>query len=155
MAKARSTSTSATSKSLALSESYESHFDHAALFEFSKVINSSLDARFIYSHILLTIMGKILSTKGMVVVEKENRRFSVEMVKGFSQDVAGTSMHLKHIPSSLFDIEKLNATKYPWVKFFRKLGVKICLPMFIADRPIGLLAFGERFSKRKLHAKVL
>ena len=49
---------------------YESHFEHTALFEFSKVINSSLDLRFILSHILLTIMGKILSTKGMVLLEK-------------------------------------------------------------------------------------
>ncbi len=135
------------------SSSYESHFEHAALFEFSKVINSSLEPRFIYSHILLTIMGKILSTKGMVIVEKENKRFSIEMAKGFSQDVIGTSMHIKKIPHSLFFLDRLNSTKHPWVKFFKKLGVKILLPMFIADKPIGLLAFGERFSTKKLQSR--
>ena len=135
------------------SSSYESYCEHAALFEFSKVINSSLEPRFIYSHILLTIMGKILSTKGMVIVEKENKRFSIEMAKGFSQDVIGTSMHIKKIPHSLFFLDRLNSTKHPWVKFFKKLGVKILLPMFIADKPIGLLAFGERFSTKKLQSR--
>ncbi|MEK7670932.1 MAG: hypothetical protein AAB344_01765, partial [Bacteroidota bacterium] len=124
--------TKARPKPEAASSSYESHFEHAALFEFSKVINSSLEPRFIYSHILLTIMGKILSTKGMVIVEKENKRFSIEMAKGFSQDVIGTSMHIKKIPPSLFFLDRLNSTKHPWVKFFKKLGVKILLPMFIA-----------------------
>lgn len=41
---------------------YESHFEHSALFEFSTVINSSLDLRFILSHILLTLMGKLMSS---------------------------------------------------------------------------------------------
>ncbi len=51
-------------------ESYESHFDFAALFEFSTVINSSIEPNFIFSHILLTIMGKILATRGMVLLTK-------------------------------------------------------------------------------------
>ncbi|MBX2990014.1 MAG: SpoIIE family protein phosphatase [Bacteroidetes bacterium] len=147
MATARRTSRSSASSS------YESYFEHTALFEFSKVINSSLDPRFIYSHILLTIMGKILSSKGMVIVEKESRHFNVVMAKGFSQDVVGTSMHIRQIPPSIFLVDKVNATKYPWVKFFKRLGVKILLPMYMADTPIGLLAFGERFSKKKLHSR--
>ncbi len=147
MATARRTSRSSASSS------YESYFEHTALFEFSKVINSSLDPRFIYSHILLTIMGKILSSKGMVIVEKESRHFTVVMAKGFSQDVVGTSMHIRQIPPSIFLVDKVNATKYPWVKFFKRLGVKMLLPMYMADTPIGLLAFGERFSKKKLHSR--
>lgn len=147
MATARRTSRSSASSS------YESYFEHTALFEFSKVINSSLDPRFIYSHILLTIMGKILSSKGMVIVEKESRHFSVVMAKGFSQDVVGTSIHIRQIPPSIFLVDKVNATKYPWVKFFKRLGVKMLLPMYMADTPIGLLAFGERFSKKKLHSR--
>ncbi|MBI4535409.1 MAG: SpoIIE family protein phosphatase [Ignavibacteriae bacterium] len=133
--------------------SYESYFEHAALFEFSKVINSSLDPKFIFSHILLTIMGKILSTKGMVVLEKERGTFAVETVKGFSPDFVGMSFPIGKLPHQLFSMEKLDAKRYPWVRSFKRAGVKILLPMFIADKPIGLLGFGERFSKKKLHAK--
>jgi len=130
--------------------SYESHFEHSALFEFSKVINSSLDPQFILSHILLTIMGKILSTKGVVILGKREGRFSVEMAKGFPGSLVGTELTIRAIPSSLFYVDKVDSSKHPWVKFFRSQGVQILLPMFIADKPIGLLGFGERFSGKKL-----
>lgn len=133
-----------------ISKSYESYFEHSALFEFSKIINSSLDSRFIYSHILLTIMGKILSTKGIVIVEKNPHEFSVEMVKGFSQDLVGTTLTIRQMPKSVFEVDKLSAVKFPWVKFFKKNGVKLLLPMLIAYKPIGFLGFSERFSKKKL-----
>lgn len=137
------------------SASYESHFEHAALFEFSKVINSTLDARFIYSHILLTIMGKFLTTKGMVLVERADKRFVVEMVKGFSADIIGAEVTIKNIPARTFTLAKLNTETYPWVKFFKKHGAKVVLPMFIAAKPIGILAFGARLTKKKIEAREL
>jgi sigma-B regulation protein RsbU (phosphoserine phosphatase) len=129
---------------------YESHFEHKALFEFSKVINSSLDLRFILSHILLTIMGKILSTKGMVVLEKAKGKYAIEMVKGFPAELQNAELTIKRIPQSLFHVDKLRASQHPWLKPLKKHGVRILLPMFIADRPIGFLGFGERFSAKKL-----
>src|SRR5437867_9697114 len=87
---------------------YESHFEHTAPFEFSNVINSSLDLKFILSHILLTIMGKILSTKGMVVLEKTNGKYAVEMLKGFPSELRKVEFTIKRIPRSLFHIGKLN-----------------------------------------------
>lgn len=129
---------------------YESHFEHTALFEFSKVINSSLDLKFILSHILLTIMGKILSTKGMVILESTKGKYGIEMVKGFPAELQATQLVIKSIPHSLFHVERFKASQHPWLKALKHNGVKILLPMFIADRPIGLLGFGERFSAKKL-----
>jgi len=133
--------------------SYESHFEHTALFEFSKVINSSLDPKFVFSHILLTIMGKLLSPKGMIVLEESKGNFVIEMVKGFPQDFTGTTISITNIPKSLFDVDKLTVPRHPWIKFFKKAGVKMLLPMFILDKPIGFLGFGRSFSKRKLKEK--
>ncbi|HEX9655712.1 MAG TPA: hypothetical protein VGB89_02205, partial [Bacteroidota bacterium] len=127
-------------------ESYASHFEHSALFEFSKVINSSLDPHFIYSHILLTIMGKILSSKGMVVLGTTGKEVKVEAAKGFSQSLIGRGITVEETPSTLFDISVVDAGRYPWVEFFRQAGVAILLPMVMADRLIGFLGFGERFS---------
>jgi sigma-B regulation protein RsbU (phosphoserine phosphatase) len=130
--------------------SYESHFEHTALFEFSKVINSSLDLKFILGHILLTIMGKILSTKGMVVLEKGKGIYAVETLKGFPSELQNAEFSIKHIPQSLFYVGGPGVTRHPWLKLFKQHGVHILLPMFIADEPIGLLGFGERFSGKKL-----
>jgi phosphoserine phosphatase RsbU/P len=132
------------------SPTYESHFEHTALFEFSKVINSSLDLKFILSHILLTIMGKILSTKGMVLLETGKGRYVVETAKGFPSELQEAQLTIKRIPQSLFYVDKLRISQYPWLASLKKHGVHILLPMFIAERPIGLLGFGERFSGKKL-----
>jgi phosphoserine phosphatase RsbU/P len=132
------------------SPTYESHFEHTALFEFSKVINSSLDPKFILSHILLTIMGKILATKGMVLLEKGVGEYEVEMIKGFPAQLQGAVLGIKRIPTTLFYIDKLKVSHHPWTKKLKDNGVKILLPMFIADRPIGFLGFGESFSAKKL-----
>ena len=129
---------------------YESHFEHTALFEFSKVINSSLDLRFILSHILLTIMGKILSTKGMVLLEKSKGRYSVEMAKGFPATLQGMEITMKRLPGSMFYVDRLKVSQHPWLKPFKEHGVRILLPMVIARKSIGLLGFGERFSAKKL-----
>ncbi len=135
------------------STAYASYFEHAALFEFSKVITSSLDPNFIFSHILLSIMGKILSTKGMVVIAKKDAEFTVAMAKGFPPEIVGSTLHINRIPPSAFSVDKLNVGRYPWVKFFKRNGVKILLPLLIADKPIGLLAFGERLGRKNLQAR--
>ena len=134
------------------SATYESHFEHTALFEFSKVINSSLDLGFILSHILLTIMGKILSTKGMVLLERTKGKYAVEMLKGFPASLRNMQVTIKRLPDSMFYVDRLKASHHPWVKSFKEQGVRILLPMVIAKRPIGLLGFGERFSTKKLSA---
>lgn len=134
-------------------ESYESHFEHTALFEFSKVINSSLELKFILSHILLTIMGKILSAKGMAVLAQGKGTFQVEMTKGFPPEIEGQSVLIKSVPRTLVYLKDLDRKKHPCVTFFKEAGVSILLPMVIADQPIGLLAFGPRFAKKKLRSR--
>jgi sigma-B regulation protein RsbU (phosphoserine phosphatase) len=134
----------------AAAESYESHFEHATLFEFSKVINSSLELGFVLSHILLTIMGKIVSAKGMAVLSRGRSDYRVEMIKGFPSSLMGSTLTIRTIPKTAFLLESLDARKYPWVKFFKEAGAAILLPLVIADKTIGLLVFGERFTKNKL-----
>jgi sigma-B regulation protein RsbU (phosphoserine phosphatase) len=75
------------------------------------------------------------------------------MVKGFTTDIEGTNLSIKSIPRSMFHVNKLNPSRYPWAKFFKRLEVSILLPMYIAETPIGFLGFGERFSKKKLHSR--
>jgi sigma-B regulation protein RsbU (phosphoserine phosphatase) len=134
-------------------ESYESHFEHAALFEFSKVINSSLQLDFILSHILLTIMGKILSPRGMAVLANGQGKYAVAMVKGFSSSLAGTALPVTSLPKTAFEVASIDARRHPWVKILKEAGVAFILPLVIAERPIGFLGFGGRFAKRKLRSR--
>ncbi len=136
-------------------ESYESRFEDTALFEFSTVINSSLDPKFIFSNILLTIMGKILATKGMVLVadQKAKGKFVIAMAKGFPAELVGTSLTIPDASRSLFYVDRVNVARYPWVRFFQEQEVRILLPMFIAEKLIGLLAFGASHSAKDLKGR--
>jgi len=137
----------------AAAESHESRFENAALFEFSTVINSSLELPFILSHILLTIMGKILATRGMVMLARSKGEFAVAMVKGFPLQLQETVVRIGAVPKSAFDIGALDARRHAWVKYFREQGVTLILPLVIADRMIGVLAFGGRVARQKLSAR--
>ncbi len=134
-------------------DSYESHFEHTALFEFSKVINSSSDLKFVLSHILLTIMGKLLSSKGMALLACGKGQFRAEMVKGFSSELGNKKFSIKSVTPTLLFLDRLSPARHPWVKDLRTVGVRFVLPLFVAERPIGILCFGERLSKKKLTEK--
>jgi len=134
-------------------ESYESHFEHAALFEFSKVINSSLQLDFILSHILLTIMGKILSPRGMAVLAGAEGKYAVAMVKGFPPSLTGTAIPVASVPKTAFEVRSIDARRHPWVKPLKAAGVSFILPLVIAEKSIGFLGFGTRFAKRKLRSR--
>lgn len=97
-------------------ESSESRFELATLLEFSKVINSSNDVRFILGHILLTIMGKILSPRGFAALLHEKGRYRVEMVKGFSELGEGTVLDVKRLPRTLMQRQQMNAAHGTWVR---------------------------------------
>ncbi len=53
-----------------------------SLFEFSHVVNSSLDLSFILDSLLLTLMGKLLTTKAVIILHADKKKFFVANGKG-------------------------------------------------------------------------
>jgi len=135
------------------SSAQKSLFEQTTLFEFSRVINSSFDLDFILSHALLTIMGRILSSKGMAVLLRSESTYAVEMVKGFPPSVKGATVEITGLPRDVLNIDDIDDTRSPWVGFFRSHGVSLLLPLFIAERLIGVLAFGPLLTKKRLLTK--
>jgi phosphoserine phosphatase RsbU/P len=133
--------------------SYESHFEHAALFEFSSVINSSLDLQFILSHILLTIMGKLLTTKAMVVLAHAKREYRVEMVKGIPKQLEGSSLEVGSVPTKPVQLSRELGAHHSWMRSMKDLGVEFILPMHIQRRPVGILAFGPTMGRKLVEQK--
>jgi sigma-B regulation protein RsbU (phosphoserine phosphatase) len=128
----------------------ESRFEHAALFEFSRVINSSLDLKFILNHILLTIMGKIMASRGMVVLGDGGLRFTVALVKGCDTTLIGRTISFAALPDDMVDLAVASPPREGWEKSFSDAGCPLILPLVIADRTIGLLAFGGRLPGRSM-----
>jgi sigma-B regulation protein RsbU (phosphoserine phosphatase) len=135
------------------SPTQKSLFEQTTLFEFSKVINSSFSQDFILSHALLTIMGRILSSKGMAVLRRGESAYAVEMVKGFPSAVKGEVVEIDELPNDALSVDEMEESRTPWVGFFRRHGVSLLLPLLISERPVGLLAFGPRLTRKRLLKK--
>ncbi len=71
-----------------------------SLFEFSHVVNSSLDLAFILDTLLLTLMGKLLTSKAVILLRHGKKNFAVANGKGvpksfLRQELACTSVRRK------------------------------------------------------------
>jgi sigma-B regulation protein RsbU (phosphoserine phosphatase) len=145
------------SNSLSLDESrrksYESRFELGALFEFSTIINVSLDLKFILGHLLLTLMGKLLALRGIVLLEKSDKIFVVQGVKGLPSDVVGQELKIASIPKKLIYLNKEDARRLPWIKYFRSKGISFIVPLIVRDKVFGLAGFSASVAKKKLTSK--
>ncbi len=133
--------------------SSDSHFDQATLFEFSKVVNASLELTFVLGHVLLTIMGKLRSGRGMAVLATESDDYRVELVKGFPATMVGETVRIPRLPSALRRIDRPGSSRQPWLTFFRERGVAFVLPLIADEKPVGVLGFGPRLGEGVIGAR--
>ncbi|MBI5216414.1 MAG: PP2C family protein-serine/threonine phosphatase [Ignavibacteriae bacterium] len=128
-------------------------FDLSALFEFSNIVNASLDLNFILGHFLLTIMGKILSTRGIILLKKEEEKFAVKTTKGIHTELLNTEIVCKKIPQRIVYVQREDARKYPWLKLFREQGISVLIPLLVRERIFGIAGFSPLQKIKKLGQK--
>lgn len=59
----------------------------SALVDFSNLINSSLDLNFTLNNLLLTCLGKFHTTKGLIALLNDEKKFVVKASKGINQEI--------------------------------------------------------------------
>lgn len=118
------------------------------LFEFSNVVNSSVDLKFILGTVLLTVMGKMLVSKGMVLLKRQPGKFEVLNAKGLDASTVGRVVEIDRPLRSIDSMDKGRAVQ-PWLLFFRERGQKLLVPIRAQRRLVGLLSLGERLGGKK------
>ena len=118
------------------------------LFEFSNVVNSSVDLKFILGTVLLTVMGKMLVAKGMVLLKRQPGKFEVLNAKGLDAATIGSVVEIDRPLRSIDSMERAR-TAQPWLSFFRERGQKLLVPIRAQRRIVGLLSLGERLGGKK------
>ena len=116
----------------------ENAFELTSLFEFSSVVNASLDLKFIFNHFLLTMMGKFLSLKGIVILENRTNIFRTEIAKGIQNDSSKTEWKISKIPKRIVFIGKEDKRRYHWLKDFHAIGITMLIPLIARDRIVGI-----------------
>ncbi len=107
------------------------------LFEFSHVVNSSLDLSIILDTLLLTLMGKLLSAKAVVLLHEERTIFSVVNGKGIPKSFLKQKISLPRIRKKTIRVDKV---------FCEPLfthGINRLFPIVSQDHVIGYFGVAE------------
>lgn len=110
------------------------------LLEFSKVVNSSLDLSFILGSLLLTLMGKLLVTKGVVLLKREPKKFSVKYGKGVQKELLMTDIVL---PKEYKKVFSLTHSDQKGCGSLLKTGINRCFPVITHGNVIGYVGIAE------------
>jgi len=122
--------------------------DFLPLFEFSNVVNSSVDLKFILGTVLLTVMGKMLVSKGMVLLKRLPGQFEVLNAKGLDAETVGRMIQIDRPLRGIGTMDQ-GGSSQPWAAFFRERGQKLLVPILAQRRVVGLLSLGERLGGKK------
>ena len=80
--------------------------DITPLFEFSNVVNSSLDLKFILGTVLLTLMGKLLLSRSVVLIKMKEKHFRIENSKGIPVEFASKEFFFPHVSRRSFALSQ-------------------------------------------------
>ena len=109
-----------------------------ALVEFSRVINLSIDLKFILNNVLLTCLGKFLATKGIIALS-ENGKIVIQISKGLSNNTVDKFPVLEANEDCLTD-DRLK-------KFMQSARLEAVEKISSSDSCIGLVCLGEKLNK--------
>ncbi len=122
--------------------------DILPLFEFSNVVNSSLDLKFILGTVLLTVMGKMLVSRGMVLLKRDTGLFEVVNAKGLDAVAVGQSLRINKTFRNITYTDRLKSSE-EWVSYFKTSQQKLLVPITAQRRLVGLLTMGDRLGGKK------
>jgi phosphoserine phosphatase RsbU/P len=121
-----------------------------SLIEFSQLINTKLELQFILGNILLSIMGKMMITKGILLIKSDSQNagsngFEIRAVKGLNLGHQGDKLSINLPKEPIFEIDQLE-NKY----FFEEHKLKFFFKIYFVDKLIGVLCLGEKLTKQDL-----
>ncbi len=120
-----------------------------SLIEFSQLISSKLDLKYILNNILLSIMGKMLISRGVILLSagKENENiYSIEASKGIDPKLINAFVETEFPKMPVFnsnDIEIKN-------DFIIDSGVHYFFKIYFQNKFLGLLCFGKKLNNNEL-----
>ncbi|MCK9210766.1 MAG: GAF domain-containing protein, partial [Ignavibacteriaceae bacterium] len=110
-----------------------------ALVEFSRVVNSSLDLQFTLNNLLLTCLGKFITTRGCIILSIQNE-MKILSFKGLSEEQIALFTSIPHTE----DIEENKELKDFLLQTKLVYSEKICSPR----KCLGFLCLGEKINKK-------
>jgi sigma-B regulation protein RsbU (phosphoserine phosphatase) len=131
-------------------ESSQKQLELDSLIEFSQLINSNLNLEFILGNILLSIMGKMLISKGIVLIKKDEENseklFKVESVKGLDNKLIGSVFTCDCPKFPVFHRNDLKEN----IGFFEEYNIEFFFKIYFGNKLLGILCLGEKINNTGL-----
>lgn len=124
------------------SSQYLAEANLSTILDFGTRINSSIDPNFVFNNILLTCMGKFLTTRGAVFIFKDDELI-FKSGKGINLSSKYNSFQIQ------LPISKMNLDQHQTIQEIKtEYGFKLIQPIFTSSRELGILFLGERLNKQ-------
>lgn len=122
-----------------------------SLIEFSQIINTNLNQEFILGNILLSIMGKMLISKGLILLNSDTisgnkKKFIVSAQKGISDLKVGSSLSFELPKTPVFSVDEIEGDK----SVFSDKGLTIFFKIYFINKLLGILCLGNKANKASL-----
>ncbi len=118
-----------------------------ALLDVTKTLNSSLNLINILDTLLRTPMGRLMLTKGMVLIKRgeEATTFAVETLKGMQRELIGQKLVIDYDGGMPFLLDEMTE-EHAWVAFVKKQGLKLGAPIISNNKHVGFMFFSGKIS---------
>lgn len=107
-----------------------------ALFEFSQVVNSSLDLSFILDTLLFSLMGKFLTSKAIIALHRGSKRFSIVNGKGVPKSLLRQEISLSKLSKRNVIVDRHLSPE------LAGHGITLLFPIVSQDTVIGYFGIG-------------
>ena len=132
-------------------ESSQKQLELDSLIEFAQLINSNLNLEFILGNILLSIMGKMLITKGIVLIKRDDKSskqlFVIESLKGLDHKLIGSVIECECPKIPVFTLSELKDNK----GFFEENNIEFFFKIYFGNKLLGILCLGKKVNKNELN----
>lgn len=120
-----------------------------SLIEFSQLISSKLDLKYILNNILLSIMGKMLISKGIILLNtmsEDKNIFSVEAAKGIDTKFINTFVEADFPKLPVFTFDEIEDKS----EFIDNSGLNYFFKIYFQNKFLGLLCLGRKLNNTEL-----
>lgn len=121
-----------------------------SLFEVSQTLNSSLNLKSILDNMLLTPMGKMMITRGIVLLHNEGTSFQIETLKGLPRDFLNKTIEFNFPLNEPVFVAKIQGS-YTGIDFFSEQKIVLLIPIRSSDKTLGFIGFGNKILKGAYH----
>jgi GAF domain-containing protein len=97
-------------------------------------------------------MGKMLVTRGIVLLKRNGKLFQVIAAKGVDNSVVGQTIEVEHPLRSIQLTNKLIRGNQQWREFLNRNQQSLIIPILSQGRIVGYITLGERLTKSPFSA---